>query len=153
MRITSPAFKDKQYLPIQFTCDGESISPPLEFGDVPVNAKSLVLIMEDPDVPRDLKPNGMWDHWVVYNIPPTTTSIDTAHDPEGQLGLNSGGKTGYYPACPPTGEHRYFFKLFALDSMLTFDDPAAVTKKMVEDTMEDSIIDQASLVALYKRKA
>jgi Raf kinase inhibitor-like YbhB/YbcL family protein len=152
MRITSSAFKDKQSLPIQFTCDGESISPPLEFNEVPTNAKSLVLLMEDPDVPRDLRPDGIWDHWVVYNIPPSVTSIEMGESPEGIGGLNTGGKSGYSPACPPSGQHRYVFKLYALDAMLAFDDPSIVTKKVLEEEMEDHIIDQAELVGIYERK-
>jgi Raf kinase inhibitor-like YbhB/YbcL family protein len=152
MTITSSAFKDKQTLPMTYSCDGEKISPPLEFNEVPINAKSLVLIMEDPDVPRTLKPDGMWDHWVVFNIPSSTTSIESGQTPPGLVGQSTSGNTAYDPACPPSGEHRYFFKLYALDSMLMFDDPAKVTKQMVEDEMEDHIIDQAELVGLYERK-
>ena len=152
MRISSPAFKDKQTLPVQYTCDGENISPPLEFGEIPTNAKSLVLLMEDPDTPRDVSPDGMWDHWIVYNIPPTTTVVELGQNPPGVLGLNTSGGRTYQPACPPSGEHRYFFKLIALDSLLEFDDPSKVTKKIIEDEMEDHIIDQAELVGLYSRK-
>ena len=91
-------------------------------------------------------------HWVVYNIPASTTLVEMGQNPPGILGLNSSGNAAYQPACPPSGEHRYFFKLYALDSLLTFDNPSQATKKMIEDEIEDHIIDQAELVGIYSRK-
>jgi Raf kinase inhibitor-like YbhB/YbcL family protein len=151
MNITSPAFQHNAPMPSTFTCDGENVNPPLEFTDVPESAQSLVLLMDDPDVPKNLKPDGMWDHWVIYNIKPTVTSIAENSTPPGEQGLNSGGENEYYGACPPDRQHRYFFKLFALDTELTFDDPSKVTKQMVIEAMQGHVIEEAELIGLYER--
>ncbi len=151
MQITSPAFANQQVIPQKYTCDGENSNPALHFLDVPHEAKSLVLLMEDPDVPKELKSDGMFDHWVVYNIDPTVKEIAENATPPGEQGLNSAGKHAYSAPCPPDREHRYFFKLYALDTMLSFDNPTQVTKQMVEEKMKGHILDQAELVGLYKR--
>lgn len=146
MKITSPAFGNNQSMPSKYTCDGEDINPPLEFHDVPTGAKSLVLLMDDPDAPV-----GIWDHWVVYNIPPTVTLIEEGKEPEGSIGLTTSGSAAYEGACPPNGQHRYFFKLYALDGILSFAEANNVTKKMVEDAMKGHIIEKAELIGLYNR--
>jgi Raf kinase inhibitor-like YbhB/YbcL family protein len=152
MTISSTAFADHTAIPAVYTCDGKSINPPLTFGDVPSSTKSLVLLMDDPDVPKKLIPAGVFDHWVVYNIPPTTHEIAENSVPQGvSQGLNGAGQEKYTGPCPPDREHRYFFKLYALDSELSFSEPAKVSKQIVLDAMQGHIIEQAELVGLYNR--
>src|SRR5512146_2698337 len=117
MQISSPAFEDNTLLPKAYTCDGQGINPPLEFSGVPSDAKSLVLLVEDPDAPK-----GTFTHWIIYNMLPNTTEINEGSRPEsGVEGQTSVGKSGYVPACPPTGSHHYIFQLFALNIMLPED--------------------------------
>lgn len=149
MKIQSFAFKHNQSIPKKFTCDGENINPPLTFSDVPNNAKSLALIMEDPDVPKNIRPDGMWDHWLVWNMPPDIRSIDENSTPPGVVGKNTGGKFSYQGPCPPDREHRYFFKLYAIDSTLSLNQSA--TKQELERAMEGHIIARAQLIGLYNR--
>lgn len=149
MEITSPAFGQNQSIPKKFTCDGDNINPALEFSGLPKGALSLVLIMEDPDVPKNLRADGMWDHWVVYDMPPSTVEIRENSTPPGTIGINTGGKVAYGGPCPPDREHRYFFKLFALDQMLGL--PAGATKQQVLDSMKGHVIGQSELVGRYIR--
>lgn len=149
MKITSTAFEHNGKIPSIYTCDGENINPPLEFPDIPENAKSLVLLMDDPDVPKNLKPDGMFDHWIIYNMPPSTNEVGENHVPPGKEGLNGAGQKKYTGPCPPDREHRYFFKLYALDAML--DLPGGTDKAMVEEAMKDHIISKAELIGLYER--
>ena len=145
MNISSPAFTDNAAIPSKYTCDGEDINPELEISDVPEKAKSLVLIADDPDAPV-----GLWIHWLIWNIDPKTTSIEENSVPDGaQEGTTSFGKTGYGGPCPPDKEHRYFFKLYALDTTLSLD--SNETKDELESAMEGHIIDQTELVGLYDR--
>jgi len=145
MNISSPAFTDNAAIPSKYTCDGEDINPELEISDVPEKAKSLVLIADDPDAPV-----GLWIHWLIWNIDPKTTSIEENSVPDGaQEGTTSFGKTGYGGPCPPDKEHRYFFKLYALDTTLSLD--SNETKEELESAMEGHIIDQTELVGLYDR--
>ena len=151
MTITSSAFQSNSLMPAKYSCDGEGVNPPLEFGDVPTDAKSLVLLMDDPDVPKNLLPAGVFDHWVIYNIDPSVKEIAEDSTPPGVQGLNGAGQEKYAAACPPDKEHRYFFNLYALDSMLTFSDPSKVNKQMVIDAMQGHIVEQAELMGLYNR--
>ena len=144
MKLTSPAFANNDAIPSEFTCDGADVSPPLIINDVPSNAKSLALVMDDPDAPV-----GTWDHWVVFNIPPSTKSIPKGAEPQGTAGKNSWGRTGYGGPCPPSGTHRYYFKLYALDTILNL--PEGATKKDLERAMQGHIIAQAQLMGTYKR--
>ncbi|MBI2652383.1 YbhB/YbcL family Raf kinase inhibitor-like protein [Candidatus Woesearchaeota archaeon] len=144
MKLTSSAFQNNGAIPSEFTCDGADVSPPLAISDVPKNAKSLVLIMDDPDAPV-----GTWDHWVVFDIPPSTREILEGTEPDGVAGRNSWGKTGYGGPCPPSGTHRYFFKLYALDTELNL--PQGTTKKDLEKAMQGHIVAQAQLMGTYKR--
>lgn len=146
LSIRSSAFKEGEFMPPKYTCDGDNINPLLEIRGVPENAKSLVLIMEDPDAPA-----GTWDHWILWNISPKTQYIAEDSQPEGsRQGKTSFGKNQYGGPCPPPGKpHRYYFKVFALDTTLNLPDDA--TKKDVEKAMEGHILDQASLMGLYKR--
>lgn len=150
MKISSPAFIHFGKIPRRYTCEGDEINPPLFFSDLPKNTKSLVLIMEDPDVPKQLRKDGMWDHWILFNIDPVIEKIDENTTPPSKQGVNSSGMTRYDPPCPPDTEHRYFFKLFALNKMLEL--PTGSTKKDVEKAMEGHIMDQCELVGLYEKK-
>ncbi|MFH1711699.1 MAG: YbhB/YbcL family Raf kinase inhibitor-like protein [Patescibacteria group bacterium] len=149
MHIASSAFEHQGSIPAKYTCDGENISPPLIFSDVPDRAVSLVLLMDDPDVPKNLRADGMWDHWVVFNIDPSTTEIPEGQAPPGTLGANTYEKNEYGGPCPPDREHRYFFKLFALDIQLSL--ASGSTKIAVEEAMKEHIIDKAELIGLYNR--
>ena len=144
MKLTSSAFQNGGLIPSEFTCDGPNICPPLVIDGVPAETKSLVLIMDDPDVPKNLRPDGMWDHWVVFNIPPHLREIQKGIEPEGAHGKGIGGNQNYYGPCPPDREHRYFFKLYALDAKL--DLPAGSTKKQVEEAMAGHIIAHTELM-------
>jgi Raf kinase inhibitor-like YbhB/YbcL family protein len=146
MKLIS-SFKDGDKLPSKYTCDGDGISPEIHWEEAPPETKSFVLIYDDPDASA-----GIWDHWVLYNLPPTTTSIpeDARSLPEGtQLGLNSWGKPGYGRACPSSGEHHYIFHLYALDTVLNL--PSKATSKQIREAMQGYIIEEATLTAVYTR--
>ncbi len=143
MAISSSAFAHNETIPVLYTCDGADISPPLAISNVPEGTVSLALIVDDPDAPV-----GTWDHWVEFNIPVTGTIAEDAGQ-IGTRGRNSWGSTGYGGPCPPSGTHRYFFKLYALDAEL--DLSAGATKRQVEAAMEGRILAQAELIGLYAR--
>lgn len=149
MKLTSSAFENEGKIPVKYTCDGENINPPLEITDVPPEAKSLVLIMDDPDVPTHIREEGMWDHWIVFNIPPDTREIKEGREPEGVAGLGTSGDAKYFGPCPPDREHRYFFRLYALDNKL--DLPEKTDKVTVEKEMTKHVIDKAYIMARYER--
>ena len=144
MRVTSPAFKNEGMIPSKYTCDGRDIIPPLRFEDLPNRAASLALVMDDPDAPM-----GTFDHWVVWNIPAGTTSVEEGREPQGVQGRTSFGRMGYGGPCPPRGVHRYFFKLYALDAMLNL--PAGSRKRDLEQAMKGHVIEQAVLMCKYSR--
>lgn len=146
-KLHSPAFDHNELIPEVFTCDGKDKSPALRWQGVPTSAKSLVLIMDDPDAPM-----GTWDHWILFNIPPETTefSENVSTLPSGvKEGTNSWSKTGYGGPCPPDREHRYFFKLYALDTKLKLVN--GVSKKELERAMEGHIIAETELMGRYNR--
>ena len=145
MKLTSSAFTHNGNIPPEYTCDGSDLSPPLSISDVPTNAKSLVLISDDPDAPV-----GTWDHWIVFNIPPSTKEIAKGKESQGTPGKNSWGRTGYGGPCPPSGTHRYFFKLYALDTQLNL--PEGSAKKDLEKEMQRYMIAKAELMGNYKRR-
>ena len=149
MQLTSSAFAHEALIPARYTCDGDNVNPPLVIAGVPEQAVSLVLIMDDPDVPKHLRPDGMWDHWVVFNIPPQTREIAENSEPEGVHGLGTGNNLEYYGPCPPDREHRYFFKLYALDCKLNL--PQGVGKAAVEQAMVGHILAEAQLMGRYNR--
>ncbi len=152
MKLSSIAFRNNNKIPEKYTCDSQGISPPLEISDIPKEARSLVLIMEDPDIPDFVKEKfkiDIWDHWVIFNIPSNTTKIEESKNPKGVLGLNTSKKLSYQSPCPPDKEHRYFFKLFALNSLLNLKEGS--TKKQVEESMKNNIISQAVLIGTYGR--
>ena len=144
MRITSPAFEDEADIPAQYTCDGADISPPLQIGGLPTEAASLVLVMDDPDAPV-----GTWDHWVAYDIAPTT-EIPEAVEELGTSGTNSWESTGYGGPCPPSGTHRYVFQLFALDTELGWE--PGMDKTSVLEAIHDHVLAEASLLGFYTRE-
>lgn len=150
MKLVSPAFGENGIIPKIYTCDGDKINPPLVFSDIPAGTKSLGLIMEDPDVPKSFRPDGMFDHWVVWNMSPTTKEIPQASKAPGVTGLSSSGSMEYVPPCPPDREHRYFFTLYALDDMLQI--PPTSGKKDLLNAMEGHIIDSAQLMGRYNRR-
>lgn len=152
MKLTSPAFPHNGKIPGKYTCDGANVNPPLTIEGVPPAAQSLVLIMDDPDLPQFVKEKydlQVWDHWLVWNIPPTTKEILENQNPPGLLGKNTGGKNAYGGPCPPDREHRYFFKLSALDTMLNL--PEGSTKAQVGKAMMGQVLAQAELVGRYER--
>ncbi len=154
MKLTSSQFENQGEIPKKFTCDGEDISPPLAWSDVPAGTKSLALIVDDPDAPDPANPRMTWVHWVLYNIPATANALPegvTSKDlPEGTLeGLNDWKKTGYGGPCPPIGKHRYFHKLYALDVVLP--DLKKPTKAELEKAMKGHVIKQGELVGMYQR--
>lgn len=147
MKITSPAFEANTNIPSKYTCDGDNINPPLKFDGVPAEAKSLALIVDDPDAPVP----GGFVHWVIFNIDPATNKIAENSAPENAVqGQGSSGESKYVAPCPPSGTHRYFFKLFALDANLDLDSSA--TREDVELAMKGHILDQAELIGLYQRQ-
>lgn len=152
LMLTSSAFENNGSIPSEYTCDGSQKNPPLSVAGVPEAARSLVLIMDDPDVPRQLRPDGVFDHWVLFNIPPRTREI-AAGMIIGTAGRNSAGKNAYTGPCPPReyepSEHRYIFKLYALDTQLPLQEGAS--KSDVESAMREHIIEQAQLIGRYKR--
>lgn len=142
MKVTSPDFENNNFIPRKFTCDGENISPGLIIEGIPKEAKSLVLIVDDPDAS-----SGMWVHWVAYDIP-VTGRIDEGSAP-GKQGTNSSGDKAYDGPRPPSGTHRYFFKVYALDTALNLKEGAK--KQDLEKVMQGHILEKAELMGLYKR--
>src|SRR3989338_8096773 len=154
LSITSPAFEQNALIPSKFTCDGDrSINPALVFSGIPAGAKSLALIMDAPDVPKALKPEGVFDHWVLFNIPYDTKGISEAST-VGTPGANGTGASAYTCPCPPPqyepSEHRHIFVLYALDSTLALNSGA--TKKEVLKAMQGHILAEAKLIGRYKRQ-
>jgi len=154
--LKSAAFTEGGVIPLKYTCEGDDIAPPLEWQGVPENTQSLVLIVDDPDAPDPEAPRMTWVHWVVYNLPadvrglPEGATVDIL--PVGTLqGMNDWHKQAYGGPCPPIGRHRYFHKLYALDTVL--EDMQAPTKAQVEAAMQGHIIAQAELVGTYKKTA
>ena len=154
MVLSSKAFEHNGEIPSLFTCDGRDISPPLAWKGVPDAAKSLVLIVDDPDAPDPKAPKMTWVHWVLYNLPPNLNNLQQAVKsgelPFGTLeGLNDWKRTGYGGPCPPIGRHRYFHKLYALDEMLP--EIQTPTKAKIEKLMAGHIVATAELVGTYER--
>jgi Raf kinase inhibitor-like YbhB/YbcL family protein len=149
MKLSSSAFKHNESIPKKYTCQGIDTNPPLTIEEIPSGAKSLALIMDDPDVPRQLRKDGMFVHWVVYNIDVKTTTIPEGVPSLGTLGQNTGGMKRYMGPCPPDRQHRYFFKIYALDTQLKLQEGA--TKEELLKAMEGHILAQAELIGLYEK--
>lgn len=145
MKILSAAFAHNNLIPAKYTCDGKNINPPLEFQDIPSEAKTLALVVDDPDAPA-----GPWVHWQVFNIPPDCAGIGENEKFEQAVeGMTSFGAPGYGGPCPPNGTHRYFFKLYALDTKLALD--SRHDKKALTNAIIGHILAHAELIGLYKR--
>ena len=150
MQLSSPGFGERERIPARFTCDGEGVSPALRWQGTPQAAKSLALVCDDPDAPA-----GVWDHWILYNIRPEMTGLPEAVPPEAVFsdgsmhGLNSWGRLGYGALCPPSGTHRYYFKLYALDIRLEL--KAGARKADLLRAMDGHVLAEARLVGLYSR--
>ncbi len=153
MRISSPAFADGGPIPRAHTCDGADLSPPLMWREAPTNAKSFAMIVEDPDAPA-----GTWVHWLLYGLPATVTNLQSGLPADPALtrpfvakqGTNDFQRVGYGGPCPPLGpSHRYYFKLFALDTELTL--PPGATKAVLLEAMKGHVLDEAEMVGMYGR--
>lgn len=150
IKITSPAFEEGGMIPKRYTCEGEDVSPPLSWDNIPEGTESIALICDDPDAPM-----GTWVHWVIYNIPPAVRELPEnipAKDilPDGtRQGITDFRRIGYGGPCPPGGTHRYFFKIYALDTLL--DLPPGITKRELLKAMEGHIIGQGQLIGKYRR--
>lgn len=149
MQLTSSAFKQNDLIPRKYTCQGIDMNPPLSITDVPAEAKSLALIMDDPDVPESVRKDKMWVHWVVFNIDPKITEIPEGVPTLGVVGQNTGKMNRYMGPCPPDREHRYFFKLYALDTKLQLIEGA--TKQELLSAMEGHILEKCELIGRYNK--
>jgi hypothetical protein len=155
--LNSDAFQDGGEIPTKHCCEGEDVSPPLSWSGLPEGTQSLVLIVDDPDAPDPAAPRMVWDHWILYNLPPEAGGLDEAVSKErlpagcGE-GINSWGRTGYGGPCPPIGRHRYFHRLYALDSWLPAD-LGTPTKDALLLAMEDHILAHTELVGTYCKRA
>lgn len=152
LTLKSSAFEHRGSMPRRFTCEGSDVSPPLEWSGVPPRTKSLALIMDDPDAPDPRAPKRVWVHWILFNVPTSVKDL-----PEGaskrlptatRVGKNDWGKTAYGGPCPPIGRHRYFHKLYALDTTLDLAEP---TKAELERSMDGHILASAELIGTYEK--
>ena len=148
MRLMSPAFEHDGAIPRKYTCEGSNLSPPLRLSDVPDEVVSMALIMDDPDVPLALREDGMWDHWIVYDIPPDFRQLEEGEEPNGIHGLGTAENTDYFGPCPPDTEHRYYFRVYALDTKLNL--PQKASKHQVEQAMQGHVLDQAELMGRFE---
>lgn len=147
MKLMSPAFQEGESIPQKYTCQGEDINPSLHIEGIPSGTKTLALIVDDPDVPAWVRPDQMWVHWVLFNISPNSR-IDENTAP-GSQGLNTAGDAIYMGPCPPDREHRYFFKLYALDTELDLQTP---TKEELLKAMEGHILEETALMGRYEKR-
>lgn len=142
MRISSPEFENNQVMPKRLSCQGDDVNPLLIIDGIPKETKSLALIVDDPDAP-----SGIWVHWLVYDMP-VVSRIEENSIP-GKQGINSASQKNYHGPCPPSGTHRYFFKIFALDKILNLNE--GLTKEELEQAIDGHILDKAELLGLYKK--
>ena len=154
LTLTSPAFTDRGAIPERYSCDGEDLSPALNWSGLPAGTRSLALIVDDPDAPDPAAPKMVWVHWILYNLPidvsGLTEAIGPSKLPPGTLeGLNDWQRNGYGGPCPPIGRHRYFHRLYALDTVLP--DLGSPTKQALIDAMQGHILEQAELLGTYQR--
>jgi Raf kinase inhibitor-like YbhB/YbcL family protein len=154
LTLSSSAFHHNSEIPIRYTCDGQDISPPLAWLGTPAGTKSLVLIVDDPDAPDPAAPRIIWVHWLLYNIPPDSAGLPEAvipkNLPKGTLeGINDWKRTGYGGPCPPIGRHRYYHKLYALDTVLP--DLGKPTKAKLEKAIQGHVLAKAEVIGTYLR--
>ena len=155
LTILSSAFADGAEIPMRHTCEGDDASPPLAWSGVPAGAKSLALVVDDPDAPDPAAPKMTWVHWVLYDLPPTASGLPEGprHGalPQGtREGRNDWKRTGWGGPCPPIGRHRYYFKLYSLDAALG--DLGSPTKAKLEEAMERHVLERAQLMGTYEKK-
>jgi Raf kinase inhibitor-like YbhB/YbcL family protein len=153
--LTSPAFPDGGGIPTRYTCEGQDVSPPLAWSEPPSGTKSLALIVDDPDAPDPKAPKMTWVHWILYNLPPTAGQLVEGVEQKAlatgtREGLNDWKRTGYGGPCPPIGRHRYFHKLYALDTILP--DLGGSTKTQLETAMQGHVLACAEFVGTYEKK-
>jgi len=152
MQIVSTAFNHEGAIPLLYTCEGKDVSPPISWSQVPPGTKSLALIVDDPDAPDPASPQMTWVHWVLYNLPPTVDGLPESAmplPPGSMEGVNDWKRTGYGGPCPPIGRHRYFHKLYALDTVLP--DLKQPTKTKLEQAMKGHILSEARLMGTYEK--
>ena len=155
LKLISSAFSTGGNIPVEHTCEGADLSPPLSWSGIPAGTKSLALIVDDPDAPDPAAPRMTWVHWLLYNLPPAAAGL-----PEGVVpaalpagtreGINDWKRTGYGGPCPPIGRHRYFHKLYALDTLLP--DLERPTKVLLEKALQGHVLAQAELIGTYQKK-
>jgi Raf kinase inhibitor-like YbhB/YbcL family protein len=154
LAVSSSAFAQNADIPAKYTCEGQDVSPPLSWSGAPSTAKSFAVIVDDPDAPDPAAPKMTYVHWVLYDIPASVTSLDenvAKQLPSGaQQGMNDGKRTGYGGPCPPIGRHRYFFKVYALDT--TLGDIGSPSKAALESAMKGHVVAQGELVSTYQKK-
>ena len=143
LRVRSVAFSQGGHIPPKYTCEGDNVNPPLEISGYPENTRSLAIVVEDPDAPK-----GVYDHWLVWNIPPNEAIAENSKP--GVVGRNSFGNVGYGGPCPPSGSHRYFFKVYALDTNL--DIAAGSDKEHLENAIKDHVVAAGELMAHYQKR-
>lgn len=153
MKIESSAFSDQGAIPVKYTCEGQDVSPPLGWSELPSEAKSLALIMDDPDAPDPKAPRARWVHWVLFNVPPIASGLPENAGkqlPAGAAeGWNDWKRLGYGGPCPKAGRHRYVFELYALDTVLDLTRP---TKAQLEQAMQGHVLAQAELIGTYEKE-
>jgi Raf kinase inhibitor-like YbhB/YbcL family protein len=151
MTLASPAFRHQGEIPARYTCNGDDLAPPLAWSGAPAGTQSFALIVDDPDAPDPKHPRQTWVHWLVYNLPPDCTGLTDGGSlpPGAKLGLNDWRRADYGGPCPPIGRHRYFHKLYALDTVLP--DLKHPTKGALEQAMKGHVLAQAELIGLYQR--
>jgi Raf kinase inhibitor-like YbhB/YbcL family protein len=156
LRISSPAYTDGVSMPAKYTCEGKDLSPPLEWSGVPAGTKSFVLIIDDPDAPDPKAPRMTWVHWVLYDLPPDSSGLPEDANSKGlpagtKVGINDWKRPDYGGPCPPIGRHRYFHKLYALDTKLS--ELSKPTKADIEAAMKGHVLAEAVLIWTYQKAA
>lgn len=155
LKLSSSAFSTGGNIPVEHTCEGADLSPPLSWSGIPAGTKSLALIVDDPDAPDPAAPRMTWVHWLLYNLPPAAAGLPEGVAPAAlpagtREGLNDWKRTGYGGPCPPIGRHRYFHKLYALDTLLP--DLERPTKVLLEKALQGHVLAQAELIGTYQKK-
>jgi Raf kinase inhibitor-like YbhB/YbcL family protein len=156
MSLSSPSFAPNAEIPRRHTCEGENVSPALVWSDVPARARTLALIVEDPDAPDPAAPRGTFVHWVMYNLPAAVSGLPEGAEaavlpPGARVGMNDWHRTAYGGPCPPVGRHRYLFKLYALDAALP--EGGAATRAAVLEAMRGHVLAEAQLVGTYQKQS
>lgn len=150
MKIISPVFDEGEVIPKNYTCAGKGVNPHLEIEDVPTDAKSLALTMHDPDVPHELQPDGNFNHWVIWNIAPNTKEIPEDWQPDAIVGRSTRGTNKFVPPCPPYGTHRYYFRIYALDTILDLDENNG--REELETAMVGHVLDKAEIFGIVRKE-